>query len=308
MEKFEGVLLQDGTVAVPAVGKPAAGPRVRGVRAGSIRLLETQAAVPARFQVAVHPDEFVVGWTYQGITRLRPHGSAIVAVEAGKPFYASSGRNGGTSIISWDGAMSGMLFTLPYADVFGSEPGPAIACGAVARVSSLMEPAKAFLAASFVPQGMSDAEASYALERLTVEMLVAIFLEVGAYAGRPEGVEPSLLDKALVVIRSKAKDPGLDPTLLAAILGTSLRSLHREFRGHNHSVAATIRMQRVANARGMLEHPGQAALPLDRLAAKAGFSSVVTMTRAFLASGLETPAKCRRSVLKQRQIRKLSYA
>ncbi len=308
MEKIEGILFQDGSIAAPGAGQPAAGLRVNGIRAGGVHLLETRAAGSTQPRVLVPHGDLVVGWAYKGETRLEFDDGEPVLVPAGQPFYASTFKDNTASVIAWDNDASGMLLRLPYSDVFVGMPSPALPCGAVARAASLMEPAKAFLEASVSSETAPNPIASYTVERLTVEMLVAIFLEVGGHAGLSDGRDPNSLDQALAVIRSQAKDPELDPALLARIMGLSLRSLHREFQSNELSVAATIRKQRVANARALMERPGQASQPLDRIATGAGFSSVVTMTRAFLASGLETPAKFRRALLKEDRIRRMSYA
>lgn len=308
MEKIEGILLQDGPIMAKDAGQPAAGLQVKGIRAGNVELLETAAAGSAGLRIQVPHGDLVLGWAYGSETRLEFADGEAVAVPAGQPFYASTRKDKAASVISWDNDASGMLLRLPYADVFVGMPSPALPCGPVARAASLMEPAKAFLEASVASDAAPSPIAAYTVERLTVEMLVAIFLELGGHTGLSEGSDPGMLDKAVAVIRSQAKDPALDPALLASILGISLRSLHREFQSNELSVAATIRKQRVANARALMERPGQASQPLPRIAAGAGFSSVVTMTRAFLASGLETPAKFRRALVKEDRSRRMSCA
>ncbi|MEE2524192.1 helix-turn-helix domain-containing protein [Pseudarthrobacter sp. J75] len=307
MEKIEGIVRQDGSIGEPGHEGLAAALQVKGIKAGDVQLLEAEPSGPGTPRVVVRHGDLVVGWAYQGRTVLEFDGGADVVVPAGRPFYASTNNGDASSVISWDADFSGMLIRLPFRDVFVGMPGPAQPCGAVARAASLIEPAKAFLEASVSSSTEASAVASYAVERLTVEMLTAIFLELGGFTTL-DGEEPTLLDKSLAVIRSQAKDQQLDPKLLATIVGVSLRTLHREFQANDHSVAAAIRMQRVANARGLLERPGQAAWPLERIASSAGFSSVVTMTRAFLASGYETPAKCRRMVLRRQRAPRLRLA
>lgn len=308
MEKIEGVLLQDGSIATPDAGEFAAGVRVSGIRAGSVQLLEMQAAEAAKPRITVPHGDLIVGWADEGETRLRFDGGETVIVPAGRPFYASTGKDKISSVVYWDSGVSGLLLRLPYADVFVGIPAPALPCGEVGRAASLIEPAKAFLKATVASQAEPSAIASYALEQLTAEMLVAVFLDAEGLASLLDGAESTMLDKALAVIHSQAKNPELNPTRLASIMGVSLRTLHREFQSNHLSVAAAIRIQRVANARAMLERPGQAALPLERIAARAGFTTVVTMTRAFLSSGLETPAKFRRTVLTEQRMRRLCYA
>ncbi|WP_405648040.1 helix-turn-helix domain-containing protein [Streptomyces uncialis] len=98
-------------------------------------------------------------------------------------------------------------------------------------------------------------------------------------------------------------DPGLAPGTIAAAHHISVRYLHHLFRPDGQSVAATVRRRRLARCRADLARPELAALPLDAIAARWGFSSTTVFGRAFRTAYGTTPGEFRKQAARTAALR-----
>lgn len=97
----------------------------------------------------------------------------------------------------------------------------------------------------------------------------------------PESRQRALHAQALAFIQRNLGDPGLTPAVVAAAHHVSVRTLHRLFQDHGHSVTAHIRHERLEHARRDLINPALADRPVHAIAARWGFTHPAAFTRAF---------------------------
>ncbi|MFJ4923763.1 helix-turn-helix domain-containing protein [Streptomyces sp. NPDC088725] len=94
----------------------------------------------------------------------------------------------------------------------------------------------------------------------------------------------ALLLRVRAFVQRHLHDPGLSPAIIAAAHNISVSYLHRLFRGHDSTVAAWIRGQRLEHARRDLADRTLRTVPVHRIAARWGFPGHATFTRAFRAT------------------------
>lgn len=97
----------------------------------------------------------------------------------------------------------------------------------------------------------------------------------------PESRQQTLYVQVRAFIQRNLGDPELTPAAIAAAHHISLRTLHRLFHDHGHSVTAHIRRQRLEHVRRDLMNPALADRPIHALAARWGFPHHGAFTRAF---------------------------
>ncbi|MDT0316987.1 AraC-like ligand-binding domain-containing protein [Streptomyces millisiae] len=97
----------------------------------------------------------------------------------------------------------------------------------------------------------------------------------------PESRQRVLYAQILAFIQRNLADPDLTPTAIAAAHHVSLRSLHRLFHDHGHSVTAHIRQERLERARRDLTNHALGDRPIHAIAARWGFTHHAAFTRAF---------------------------
>jgi AraC-like DNA-binding protein len=85
-------------------------------------------------------------------------------------------------------------------------------------------------------------------------------------------------------IQRRLGDPDLSPGNIAAAHHISLSYLHRLFEGSGSTVAAWVRQQRMERARRDLADPAMEGTPVQRIAARWGYTDHATFTRAFRAA------------------------
>ncbi|WP_347877211.1 helix-turn-helix domain-containing protein [Streptomyces sp. 8K308] len=91
-------------------------------------------------------------------------------------------------------------------------------------------------------------------------------------------------------------DPGLTPGAIAAAHHISIRTLHRVFEEHGHTIAAHIRAQRLDGARRDLIDLVLAGRPIHAIAVRWGFNGPAAFSRAFRAAYDVTPREYRDQV------------
>lgn len=120
----------------------------------------------------------------------------------------------------------------------------------------------------------------YAIEHLIVEMSGAILLDrVGAASGQ-RSPRAALRDRAVAVIAQQCGDPGLNPTLVAREVQSSLRQLQLVFAEAENSVAGEIRHQRARLAKSLLIDSRFDVLSIEQISQRAGFHSPMSLRRA----------------------------
>ncbi|WP_311765343.1 AraC-like ligand-binding domain-containing protein [Streptomyces zingiberis] len=121
------------------------------------------------------------------------------------------------------------------------------------------------------------------LASIVVDLLSALFthhLGTGHDLG-PETRRRTLLLEIQAFIRRHADDPDLTPAAVAAAHHISASHLHRLFRDEDTTVAATIRRLRLEGARRDLADAARHGARVQDIAARWGFGSHASFTRAF---------------------------
>lgn len=94
----------------------------------------------------------------------------------------------------------------------------------------------------------------------------------------------ALRERANQVIDARAGDPELNPSLVAATLGISLRYLQEIFRDDGTTPSGWIWRRRLEKSRRSLGAPSQAAVSISHIAFDCGFSDVAHFSRRFKAA------------------------
>lgn len=239
------------------------------------------------------PGTLLVGLLDRGTTKLHKKGSPNQLVQPGDPFFIIGGRQG--CALSWEKSLSGIAALLPYSSVFADMPEPEVDCDMLSGNAPLVAPVAAFLRGALNNQAQWQAGpvAAYALEKLAIEMVGAVFLEdqgIPASSTRPGA---SLYDRAMLIVTSQSSQPDLAPDRLASQLDVSTRTLQRAFLGFQGGVTQAIRTQRHRLALKLLEDPAYSSLDLSAVARHSGFSTLSQMNRSFASMGSKSPAKYR---------------
>lgn len=140
-----------------------------------------------------------------------------------------------------------------------------------------------------------DAARDQELENLVVALLTQVALNI-TQARQVQATRSPVLTAALLYLEDHLADPELDLDSMAAGLGTSPRTLHREFRAIGTSPIAALRDARLTAVARRLS--ARAALPsLDALAHDHGYGDRTALTRAFRRRFGRSPLEHRRRVM-----------
>ncbi len=123
-------------------------------------------------------------------------------------------------------------------------------------------------------------------ERLGAVVLDLTTVLLNEHLDRPSPVEQhqhALLLRVHDHIRRHLADPGLSAADIAAAHHVSVRTLYRVFEREGTSLAASIREQRLDQARRSLGDPALRALSIQGIAARCGFPRPADFSRAFRA-------------------------
>lgn len=119
---------------------------------------------------------------------------------------------------------------------------------------------------------------------------VGLALVLTAFGEMAGGHEPrawgrlALRERANQVIEARASDPELDPAMVAAALGISLRYLQEIFRDDGTTPSAWIWRRRLEMSRRDLSAPSMAATSISHIAFASGFSDLAHFSRRFKAA------------------------
>lgn len=129
------------------------------------------------------------------------------------------------------------------------------------------------------------------LERLLREMIVGGGM--ASLAHEQEQLVAQGYRAALSIIAARVGDRDLTAASVAAELGTSMRTLQRQFSAHGTTVERSIRAARVLHARSLLEDPAYRSLTVSRVAHACGMRDGTALARAFAKENLAPPAAIR---------------
>ncbi|GAB2922931.1 helix-turn-helix transcriptional regulator [Streptomyces mayteni] len=120
------------------------------------------------------------------------------------------------------------------------------------------------------------------LERAVIDLLAST---LETRSAEPPGQAHALALRVQAFVRRHLGDPDLSPGTIAAAHHISVGYLHRIFRtlGHDTTLAAWIRHERLEGARRQLADPAHRAVPVHRIAARWGFTDAAVFSRTFRA-------------------------
>jgi AraC-like DNA-binding protein len=114
-----------------------------------------------------------------------------------------------------------------------------------------------------------------------------------ALSGEPK--QRVLYQQIKAFIQQRLADPTLTPGTIAEAHHISVRTLHRLFGSHGHSVTEWIRTRRLDRCRRDLADPLLTDLPVSAIAARWGYHQAAHFTRLFRSYYEVTPSEYRRA-------------
>ncbi|KHK99305.1 hypothetical protein LK09_03215 [Microbacterium mangrovi] len=132
----------------------------------------------------------------------------------------------------------------------------------------------------------------YAIERLLVEMAFATLLDQNS-ARTPDRAPASLLERSRALLLAHRSEREYGTTQLARELHVSVRQVQRAFADVGTTPGDVLRRNRVDLAVELLRHPDYRPLPIEEIAAHAGFNNSLQMRRALQAEGMPSPSRLR---------------
>ncbi len=131
------------------------------------------------------------------------------------------------------------------------------------------------------------------IENASIAMLLNLLHANQCISADGDRDERTLAD-AQAVIERNLKSPDLDPQMVAAEVGVSLRKLHYLFQRTDETVMARIRNRRLANAHRDLANPAlNDRLSITQIAYRWAFSDPAQFSRAFKQTYGSSPAAFR---------------
>ena len=137
--------------------------------------------------------------------------------------------------------------------------------------------ASAMVATAWHPGAIGETIAERTLE----DLIVGMFLETEGYAMDGEEFRSGLRGRAVNLVATAHREPGLNPSVVAGRLGVSLRNLQRAFEEGGTTLAEEIGRQRARTAAVLLAGPGTRSLPISEIAALSGFRSPFALRAGF---------------------------
>jgi AraC-like DNA-binding protein len=147
-------------------------------------------------------------------------------------------------------------------------------------------------------------EALFALDEVTEPELAGVHvadLVASALGARSDaqaliderGVRAARLRAVLDAIAQGVGDPALDPTVVAARLGVSVRYVHRLLEDTGMTFSEHVVDRRIDRAHRLLRDPRLAHLKINEIALEAGFADLSHFNRSFRARFGVTPSAAR---------------
>ena len=108
-----------------------------------------------------------------------------------------------------------------------------------------------------------------------------------------ESREHAMMLRIQAFIEHHLGDPDLSPGIIAAAHHISIRTLHKLYEAEEHTIADSIRRQRLERCRQDLLDPGRRDRPVGAVGARWGFPDAAAFSRAFRAAYGLPPAEYR---------------
>ena len=131
--------------------------------------------------------------------------------------------------------------------------------------------------------------------RVIEDLVVGLFLDARGYSGASDELREGLRARASAFIAAEHHHCALNPTLVAAHLGVSLRHLQRAFEGSGTTVAQAILTRRTESAAILLRGLSTHNITMSEVAGRAGFSSTYELRAAFKSHYGALPSHYRQS-------------
>lgn len=241
-----------------------------------------------------------------GPTKIGNEDIGIVFVESGQVLVwkeKSTGATAGESVVvpfgtdfrlSVTAKTSYVIVRFPMSLLDGMLPEKPLGPVVIGRNRVLARAAHAFVRqVCAVEGGRETAVESYAISQLLVEMTGGVLLDTLAdFDGEATG-DGSIRDRARAIIAQSYSDPTLTSRVVAVETQVSLRRLQTAFSEVGTTVNGVIQSHRVDAAAALLGSHRYNILSLEEIAHRSGFSSNVTMRRAFNRLGRPNPSDFR---------------
>ncbi|MGB4137000.1 MAG: AraC family transcriptional regulator [Microbacterium sp.] len=214
--------------------------------------------------------------------RVALNGGGAGEVAAGGALIVPPGENVTVTVLRPSDLVS--IAVPPLEGVVVGEPGVRLAMGG----DALLGGALAFAAEIVAPPGRSASAASAQHIELLLRDMVARILAAEGTQSTPPPVQ-----HAFVVIMRSYADAGLSSRRIAEDVNLSVRQLERQFQAQGTSIAGEVRRTRIAAAARLLSDDAMAALSIDQIARRVGFSGGSPLARAMAREGMPAPSALR---------------
>lgn len=236
-------------------------------------------------------DDFLLSIQTKGTGRVRQAGRESVQKPGDMVIYDTSRPYE----LSFDGDFRQLILTMPRAQLLYALPGAEDLTAIAVRGGN----AASRLASSYISVLAKQCLEIDSGQRRVANATVFDLLAMSFAAIQPEQqcgrASSSLYNRAIVEIDERLTDPELDPAMIAAVLGISLRYLSLVFAEHDASVSRTIWARRTSRAARDLINPTLASTSITNIAFSLGFNDTAHFTRAFKAMFGMTPSSYRAS-------------
>jgi AraC-like DNA-binding protein len=241
--------------------------------------LVTVSAMRMRNGASIDTSEFVhVGFVLSGMITITPRGGDPVRLAPGGACAINDWRSFGAESST---GTRGLLVVLPEQALADRGVHVNAARFKLEGPRSLRRPMRGFALAiadaSWNPSSIGELVA----ERTIEDLVVGMFLEADGYAMDNEDLRAGLRGRAISEIAASHRRTDLTPSIVARILGVSLRHLQRAFENSDESIARAITRRRTESAALLLSSPGATILTIDEVARNSGFSSAFQLRAAF---------------------------
>ncbi|MBY8880312.1 helix-turn-helix domain-containing protein [Actinacidiphila acidipaludis] len=219
----------------------------------------------------------------------------VALYDSSRPFEMRfSGGRGRTRVVSAHASRALLPLPLSRLDGLLARPLPA---GPGSGFGGLLAQLLTDVTGDAVPYRRSDLLRMGGIARDLMTAFIAHSME--SEAAVPDDTHrTTLLLRIDSYIQQHLHDPSLTPAAVAAAHHISVSHLHRVFTSHGATVAERIRRQRLEHAHRDLADPALRQVPVHRIAARWGFTTHATFTRAFHAAYGTSPRDHRRQAVR----------
>ncbi len=221
-----------------------------------------------------------IGFLLNGSMTIRLGDTVDEFFKAGSVYASSSGRS---ASLESSGMTRGLLIQVPHDRILQRGVRLRRERLRIESPNSLVNPLRAFALTIIDPAWAPTAIGELIVERSLEDLVVGLLLECDGYAMDSEDLRSELRFRAIELIAKKHQDASLNPAVLAAQMGVSLRHLQRSFEGSGSSIAETIKLSRCRSAALFLARPRKSDLTLAEIAKRSGFQTAAELRCCFRA-------------------------